>query len=110
MACDEKEELLSDVYQGGTAPLKDVDPEVFAIIKAEEHRQRIGLELIASEVSLFSHSPCNSIFCSFFFNYPCAINFCVCNIKKFLFFLIFFKQINTQTRKYTLFFCISLLV
>ena len=41
MACDEKEELLSGVYQGGTAHLKDVDPEVFVIIKAEEHRQRL---------------------------------------------------------------------
>ena len=47
---DEKEELLTNVYQNGTAPLKDVDPDVYAIIKAEEERQRVGLELIASEV------------------------------------------------------------
>ncbi|ETO19006.1 hypothetical protein RFI_18234 [Reticulomyxa filosa] len=34
----------------GKASLKDVDPEIFELIKEEEKRQRCGLELIASEV------------------------------------------------------------
>lgn len=31
-------------------PLKDADPEIFKLIKAEEQRQYCSLELIASEV------------------------------------------------------------
>ncbi|KAK4534272.1 hypothetical protein CDCA_CDCA01G0297 [Cyanidium caldarium] len=33
----------------GTAPLRDVDPEVYSILERERSRQRCGLELIASE-------------------------------------------------------------
>jgi len=46
---ERKEEIQDDVHQGGNRRLKDSDPEIYAIIKAEEKRQFTGLELIASE-------------------------------------------------------------
>eukprot|EP00485_Elphidium_margaritaceum_P012422 CAMPEP_0202687282 /NCGR_PEP_ID=MMETSP1385-20130828/2979_1 /ASSEMBLY_ACC=CAM_ASM_000861 /TAXON_ID=933848 /ORGANISM="Elphidium margaritaceum" /LENGTH=489 /DNA_ID=CAMNT_0049342049 /DNA_START=9 /DNA_END=1478 /DNA_ORIENTATION=- len=46
---ERKEEIEQDVHGGGNKSLKEVDPEIFTIIKAEEERQRTGLELIASE-------------------------------------------------------------
>lgn len=33
-----------------TAPLKEADPELWEMIAREDHRQRSGLEMIASEV------------------------------------------------------------
>jgi glycine hydroxymethyltransferase len=39
--------ILSTV--SAQVPLKDHDPEMFAIIQREKERQRSGLELIASE-------------------------------------------------------------
>jgi len=46
---ERKEEINEDVHQGGNRPLKECDPEIYALIKAEEKRQFSGLELIASE-------------------------------------------------------------
>lgn len=46
---ERKEEINDDVHAGGNKTLKEVDPEIYAIIKAEEERQFTGLELIASE-------------------------------------------------------------
>lgn len=42
-------ELVQAVWTG-CDPLAEVDPEVQAIIRKEKHRQKTGLELIASEV------------------------------------------------------------
>jgi len=46
---ERKEESSEDIHGGGSVALSEVDPEIFALIKAEEERQRTGLELIASE-------------------------------------------------------------
>lgn len=35
----------------GQETLAETDPEIKSIIQKEKHRQRVGLELIASEVS-----------------------------------------------------------
>lgn len=35
----------------GNKPLKEVDPEIMDLIKQEQHRQFLGLEMIASEVN-----------------------------------------------------------
>lgn len=40
---------VSNTCQDGGLPLKKADPEIYKLIKREEHRQREGLELIASE-------------------------------------------------------------
>jgi glycine/serine hydroxymethyltransferase len=41
---------VSSLSLQGVAPLKEHDPEMYALIKEEEHRQRHCIELIASEV------------------------------------------------------------
>ncbi len=41
---------MSSLSLQGVAPLKEHDPEMYALIKEEEHRQRHCIELIASEV------------------------------------------------------------
>jgi glycine hydroxymethyltransferase len=44
-----RREFKGDVKMGAIAQLSQVDPEVAAIIERERHRQKEGLELIASE-------------------------------------------------------------
>jgi len=40
---------MTDIVKSGSLSLKSADPELYNIIKKEEHRQKCGLELIASE-------------------------------------------------------------
>eukprot|EP01084_Bolivina_argentea_P297898 513284_1 len=46
---ERKEEYDEDIHSGGNKSLREVDPDIYAIIKEEEKRQFTGLELIASE-------------------------------------------------------------